>query len=66
MTTARLKPLPTNLKYAFLEENKHLLIIVGVGLSVEEEEKLIGILEANKKALGWSVEDIHGINPTVV
>jgi hypothetical protein len=61
-----LKPLPMNLKYAFLDKGKHLPIIIGKGLSEEEELKLIGMLSANKEALGWSTNDIKGISLDIV
>ena len=60
-----LKSLPENLKYAFLEENKKLPVIIFSSLSKEEEAKLVKVLKENKKALGWSLAYILGISPDI-
>jgi hypothetical protein len=64
--TQNLKPLPPNLKYTFLDDNRHSPMIIGVGLSEMEEKELIDILKENKEALGWKVEDINGINLGII
>ncbi len=38
-----LKPLPTNLKYAYLDEKSIYPIIISANLSAEEEEKRGGV-----------------------
>jgi len=45
--TPELKPLPANLKYAYLED----------------KEKLLLVLKKHKKAIGWTLADIPGISP---
>jgi len=60
-----LKSLPDNLKYAFLEENEQLPVIISNVLSEDEEEQLIDVLKEHKKAIGWTLADIPGISPTV-
>ncbi|XP_015939616.1 uncharacterized protein LOC107465138 [Arachis duranensis] len=60
---SELKPLPSHLKYAFLEDNQKFLVIIASELSSEEEEKLLDILRKYKKAIGWSLADIVGIDP---
>nr|XP_025636156.1 uncharacterized protein LOC112730279 [Arachis hypogaea] len=60
-----LKPLPPHLKYAFLEDNQKLPVIVAKELSSQQEEKLLAILRRNKKAIGWSLADLVGISPQV-
>ncbi|CAA7394338.1 unnamed protein product [Spirodela intermedia] len=47
-----LKPLPSSLKYMFLEENNLFPIIIAVDLSNEQEEELLNVLRKNKKAMG--------------
>ncbi|KAG9444759.1 hypothetical protein H6P81_016099 [Aristolochia fimbriata] len=59
-----LKPLPNNLKYVFLEENAKPVIISSC-LTGFEEKMLIEVLSKHKKAIGWSLADIEGINPTI-
>jgi len=34
-------------------------------LENKQEEKLLEVLRRNKKAIGWSLDDIPGISPTV-
>ncbi|KAG9450467.1 hypothetical protein H6P81_010432 [Aristolochia fimbriata] len=59
-----LKPLPSNLKYVFLEKNDKPLIISSC-LTGLEEKKLIEVLSKHKKAIGWSLSDIEGISPKI-
>ncbi|CAA7397715.1 unnamed protein product [Spirodela intermedia] len=47
-----LKPLPSSLKYLFLEENSSFPVIIVVDLSDEQEEELLDVLRKNKKAMG--------------
>jgi hypothetical protein len=59
-----LKPLPEHLKYAFLEENEKLPVIIAKHLQPDQEEKLLHILKQRKKAIGWTLADIPGISPS--
>ncbi|XP_015941248.1 uncharacterized protein LOC107466756 [Arachis duranensis] len=59
---SELKPLPSHLKYAFLEDNQKFPVIITSKLS-SEEEKLLDVLRKYKKAIGWSQADIVGIDP---
>jgi hypothetical protein len=59
-----LKPLPEHLKYAFLEENEKLPVIIAKHLQPEQEDKLLHILKQRKKAIGWTLADIPGISPS--
>ncbi|KAG9458256.1 hypothetical protein H6P81_002764 [Aristolochia fimbriata] len=59
-----LKPLPSNLKYVFLEKNDKPIIISSC-LTGLEEKKLIEVLSKHLKAIGWSLSDIEGINPKI-
>ncbi|KAG9449976.1 hypothetical protein H6P81_009941 [Aristolochia fimbriata] len=58
-----LKPLPSSLKYIFLEENAKPVIISSC-LNVREEKLLIEVLSKHKKAIGWTISNIKGISPT--
>lgn len=60
-----LKPLPGHLKYIFLEEDETLPIIINAQLSEEEEAKVREVLGKYKEAIGWTLADIKGINPTI-
>ncbi|PNX62317.1 hypothetical protein L195_g061088, partial [Trifolium pratense] len=60
-----LKPLPENLKYAYLEENEKLPVILSSNLDCEQEEKLSKVLKQHKKAIRWTLADIPGISPTM-
>ncbi|XP_016178305.1 uncharacterized protein LOC107620690 [Arachis ipaensis] len=50
--SADLKPLPTHLKYAFLEENQKFSVIIAGELTSQQEKKLLNVLRRNKKAIG--------------
>ena len=62
--TLELKPLPENLKYAFLAPNEKLPVIIARDLLPEQEEKLLNILRQNMKAIGWILVNILGISPS--
>nr|XP_025692641.1 uncharacterized protein LOC112794885 [Arachis hypogaea] len=59
---SELKPLPSHLKYVFLEDNQRFLVIISSELSSQEEQKLLEVLRKHKKAIGWSLADIMGID----
>ena len=60
-----LKPLPFNLKYSFLRENKTFPVIISSKLNAHQEGKLLQILKMHKNALGWTIADIKGISPLI-
>ena len=60
-----LKPLPVELKYAFLEENKQCLVVISSLLTTPQEDNLLHLLKMNKHALGWKISDLKGISPTI-
>ena len=41
-------------------------MIIASDLVDAQEEKLLDILREHKEAIGWTIEDIKGINPSVV
>ena len=47
-----LKPLPVELKYAFLEENKQCPVVISSLLTSAQEHNLLHLLKRNKQALG--------------
>ncbi|KAL8475059.1 hypothetical protein ACS0TY_031468 [Phlomoides rotata] len=60
-----LKSLPEHLKYAYLEDNEKFPVIVSSSLNSFELERLLKVLCKHKKAIGWSIEDLKGINPSI-
>ena len=62
--TPELKPLPSNLKYAYLHDSKSFPVIISASLVDEQEEKLLFVLKKHKKAIGWTLADIPGISPS--
>nr|GEU86013.1 DNA-directed DNA polymerase [Tanacetum cinerariifolium] len=59
----KLKALPPHLKYAFLEGDDKLPVIITIDLSMEEETALITVLKSYKRAIALKLSDIKGINP---
>ncbi|CAM8944452.1 unnamed protein product [Rhodiola kirilowii] len=60
-----LKPLPSNLRYEFLGSNSTHPVIVGAILNENETSKLLHVLKNNRKALGYSIDDLKGISPSL-
>ena len=60
-----LKPLPMELKYAYLEENKQNLVVISSSLTTSQEDCLLEVLRRCKKAIGWPVYVLKEINPLV-
>jgi hypothetical protein len=60
-----LKPLPQELKYAYLDENNIYHVIISANLSAKEEEKLVEVLKAHRAAIGYSLDDLKGIIPAL-
>ena len=58
-----LKQLPEHLKYAFLGEENRFPVVISSYLSLSEENRLLEVLKKHKKAIGWTIGDIKGINP---
>ena len=60
-----LKPLPIELKYAFLVGKMHCPVVISSLLSNPQEVSFLQILHRNKKSIGWKIYDLKGISPTV-
>nr|GEU67638.1 DNA-directed DNA polymerase [Tanacetum cinerariifolium] len=57
-----LKELPSHLEYAFLEDSNKLPVIIAKNLKVDERKALINVLKSHKRAIGWKISDIKGID----
>jgi hypothetical protein len=60
-----LKPLPDKLKYAFLGANETLPVIIASDLQKDQEDNLLEVLKEHKEAIGWTVADLKGIDPSI-
>ena len=60
-----LKPLLDNLKYAYLDEKKIYHVIISANLSEQEEERLLKTLKNHRPAIGYTLDDLKGISPTL-
>ena len=56
-----LKPLPAELKYAYLEENKKCPVVISSSLTIPQEDCLLEVLRRCKKMIGWQISDLKGI-----
>ena len=59
-----LKPLPDTLKYAYLDEKKIYHVIISANIS-EQEEKLLKTLKKHRAAIGYTLDDLKAISPTL-
>ncbi|KAJ9555204.1 hypothetical protein OSB04_009818 [Centaurea solstitialis] len=59
-----LKPLPPNLKYAFLGDDSTYPVIVSSSLSSSQLDKLLHVLRKYRSVLAYSIDDIKGISPS--
>src|SRR5215469_14612063 len=59
------KTLPSNLRYAFLNSNSTYPVIINAELTVEQESKLLDVLQSHKNALGYTLDYLKGINPSI-
>jgi hypothetical protein len=60
-----LKPLPDKLKYAFLGANETLPVIIASDLQKDQEDNLLEVLKEHKEAIGWTMADLKGIDPSI-
>jgi hypothetical protein len=60
-----LKPLPDDLKYAYIDDKKIYPIIINSKLSGKEEERLLETLKKHRGAIGYTLDDLKGISPTI-
>nr|ABA96011.1 retrotransposon protein, putative, unclassified [Oryza sativa Japonica Group] len=62
-TPLELKPLPEGLHYAFLHNDKEAHVIISDKLYEDETQRLLSVLEKHCAVLGYSLQDLRGINP---
>ena len=60
-----LKQLPDTLKYAYLDEKKIYHVIISANISEHEEKKLLKTLKKHRAAIGYTLDDLKGISPTL-
>ncbi|RDX83742.1 hypothetical protein CR513_35313, partial [Mucuna pruriens] len=61
----KLKPLPSHLKYTYLDSTQQFPVIIANNLRQEQEDKLLEVLRQHKKAIGWKLSDLPRINPSI-
>ena len=59
------KQLPDTLKYAYLDEKKIYHVIISANLSEHEVERLLKTLKKHRAAIGYTLDDLKGISPTL-
>ncbi|GJR56424.1 DNA-directed DNA polymerase [Tanacetum coccineum] len=57
-----LKELPEHPKYAFLQENNQLPVVISSALSFVKKTRLLEVLRNHKGAIAWNIADIKGID----
>nr|GEZ04543.1 reverse transcriptase domain-containing protein [Tanacetum cinerariifolium] len=57
-----LKDLPPHVKYAFLEGEDKLPVIIAKDLSVKEKTAIITVMKSHKRAITWKIFNIKDIN----
>ncbi|GJX22106.1 DNA-directed DNA polymerase [Tanacetum coccineum] len=58
----RLTELPEHLKYAFLQEDNQLPVVISSALSATEKARLLEVLRNHKGVIAWGIMDIKGID----
>ena len=61
--TIELKPLPSGLRYAFLNNGQDSPVIISDKLSQEESLCMLTVLEKHRSSFGYSLQDLKGISP---
>ena len=60
-----LKPPPKGVRYEFMDNTERFSTVVNADLSGKEKEKLLAVLSNHRKALGYSIQDVKGIHPSI-
>ena len=60
-----LKQLPDTLKYAYVNEKRIYPAIISANLSEQEEERLLKNLKIHSSTIGYTLDDLKGISPTL-
>ena len=53
------------MKYAYLDEKKIYPVIISANLSEHEQERLLKVLRKHRAAIGYTLDDLKGISPTL-
>ena len=53
------------MKYAYLDEKKIYHVIISANLSEHEEERVLKVLRKHQAAIGYTLDDLKGISPTL-
>ena len=64
-TAPELKPLPSTLKYAFVDHHCANPVIISSQLDQDQEERLLAVLRGRKEAIGWNLSDLNEIDPSL-
>jgi hypothetical protein len=60
-----LKPLPDDLKYAYIDDKKIYPVIISSKLLGKEGERLLEVLRKHRGAMGYTLDDLKVISPTI-
>ena len=60
-----LKYFADTLKYTYLDEKKIYPVIINSNLSAKEEERLLEVLRKHLAAMGYTLDDLQGISPSI-
>jgi len=60
-----LKPLPSHLRYDFLDPDHKFPLIISSKLDDPQLEKLLDVLRKHRGAIGYSIDDIKGLSPSL-
>src|SRR4051812_14888636 len=60
-----IKPLPDTLKYAYLDEKKVYHVIINSNLLGYEEERLLETQRRHQGSIGYTLDDLKGISPSI-
>ena len=60
-----LKPLPSTLRYAFLNPKSYFPFIINSLLPKDEVHALCDVLSKHKGVIGYSINDLKGLSPTI-
>ena len=63
--TEELKPLPSTIKYAFLDSHQTKPVIISSQLNEEQEKRLLDVLRQNEQAIGWTLADLRGLEASL-
>jgi len=61
----KLKSLPSSLRYEFLGLNSTYPVIVNASLNASQVNSLLGILRMHRKLIGYTLDDLKGIHPSM-